>query len=218
MPLSTSEDILAHQRRRRRRIGVFAASLALTLGLAACGSEDVEDAATTTTEASGESTTTAEPTTTEGPDGGATGETVEITGVDYSFQGVPESVTPGTELTFTNASEGEVHELVAIRIDDDETRPLEELLGLPQEEAEQVTQFQGVAIALPGEDGMVVEGDLTLDEPGTYALLCFIKTGADPQAYRDLLAGPPPDGAGPPDIPGGPPHFTNGMVAELTVE
>lgn len=217
MPLSTSEGITAHRRHRWRRIGVFGASIALTLGLAACGSEDVDDAATTTTEASEESTTE-EPTTTESPDGGATGETVEITGVDYSFQGVPESVRAGTELTFTNASEGEVHELVAIRIDDDETRPLEELLGLPEEEAGEVTEFQGVSVALPGEDGMVVEGDLILEEPGTYALLCFIPTGADPQAYRDLLAGPPPEGEGPPDIPGGPPHFTNGMVAELTVE
>ena len=216
MPLPTSEDILAHRRRRRRRIGILAASVALTLGLAACGDDD-DDAATTTTEAP-EDSTTVQPTTTESTSGGASGETVEITGVDYTFQGVPETVSAGTELTFTNASEREVHELVAMRIDDDETRPLEELLGLPEEEAAQVTQFQGVAVALPGEDGMVVEGDLILDEPGTYALLCFIPTGADPQAYRDLMANPPSEGEGPPDIPGGPPHFTNGMVAELTVE
>lgn len=216
MFVPTKDDILTDRRRRSRRIGAIAAGLALTLGLAACGDDEDEDATATTTtettEAAGEPTTTA-------ASGGASGETVEITGVDYAFEGTPETVAAGTELTFTNASDREVHELVAIRIDDDETRPLEELLGLSEEESGEVTEFQGVAVALPEEDGMVVEGDLVLDEPGSYALLCFIPTGADPQVYRDLFANPPAEGEeGPPEIPGGPPHFTAGMVAELTVE
>lgn len=209
MPVPTKDDILTDRRRRSRRVGAVAAGLALTVGLAACGdSEDDEEAATSTTAVS------EEPTTTE-----ASGDTVAITGVDYAFEGVPETVAAGSELTFTNTSAGEVHELVAIRIDDDETRPLEELLGLSEEEAGQVTEFQGVSVALPEEDGVVVEGDLVLDDPGSYALLCFIPTGADPQVYRDLFANPPAEGEeGPPEVPGGPPHVTAGMVAELTVE
>jgi len=75
-----------------------------------------------------------------------------------------------------------------------------------------------VSIAFPGEEGMAVVGSPTLTEPGRYALICAIPTGADPQAYRDLFAAPPSDNEGPPDIPGGPPHFTQGMFAELTVE
>ncbi|HWH35362.1 MAG TPA: hypothetical protein VNT56_08610 [Acidimicrobiales bacterium] len=200
----------APPRRRRRAALPLAAGLALALGLAAC--DDDDDDTTTTTAATG-----AEGTTTTAA-GSATGDTVDITGVDYAFEGVPQSVPAGTTLAFTNGSEGEVHELVALRIDDDQNRPLEELLGLPDEEAEEVTEFQGVSVALPGEQGTVVEGDLTLDEPGTYALLCFIPTGADPAVYEEILANPPPEGEGPPDVPGGPPHFTQGMVAELTVE
>lgn len=37
------------------------------------------------------------------------------------------------ELTFTNDSNVEVHEMVAVRIADGEDRPLEELLALPED-------------------------------------------------------------------------------------
>ena len=193
------------KRSGRRRALPAVAMLALALGLTACGDDD-DSATTTTTETT---STSAE---------GAGGETTEITGVDYAYEGVPDSVEAGTTLSFTNGSEGnEVHELILLRVDDEETRPVEELVGLPQEEAMEVTQFQGVAVALPGEDGMVVEGELTVAEPGRYALVCFIPTGADPQVYRDLFASPTPP-EGPPDVEGGPPHVANGMYAELTVE
>ncbi|MGI8759078.1 MAG: hypothetical protein ACR2K0_07195 [Acidimicrobiales bacterium] len=196
---------------RRRRFAVPAAAvLTLTLGLAACGNDDDDEAATTTTVADQETTTTE-----------AGGETVDITAVDYEFQGVPDSVPAGTELSFTNGSDGEVHEIVLLRINDDETRSVEELAALPESESEALFT-QGppalVSIALPGEEGMAVVGSTTLTEPGRYALFCFIPTGADPQAYRDLFAAPPSDDEGPPDIPGGPPHVTQGMFAELIVK
>jgi hypothetical protein len=169
--------------------------LALMVLLAACGgsAEQAED----------------------GGDSTAGGETVEITAVDYEFEGVPETVETGTELTLSNESEGEVHEMVVVRIDDDETRPLEELLRIPEEEAQQVTSFAGVAVALPGEEGLTPEGPVVLDKPGRYAMLCFIPTGADPEAYEQALE----EGAEEaPEIEGGPPHFTHGMAAELVVE
>ncbi len=124
----------------------------------------------------------------------------------------------GSTIAFSNDSEGEVHEIVLFKLPDDEERPVSELLALPQEEVGMVTGAPvGVSLAFPGEDGMVVEGDLTVEDPGRYLMICAIPTGADPQAYRDVLAAPtPPDG--PPDVPGGPPHFTQGMVAELTVQ
>jgi hypothetical protein len=204
--------------RRRRRLAVPAAAvLTLTLGLAACGDGDDEDddAAAATTVTPREETTT-----TEGA-GGTGGETIEITGIDYEYQGVPESVPAGTELSFTNDSDGEVHEMVVFRIKEDETRTIEEIAALPEDEQQAVVEPGPpslVSIALPGEDGMAVVGSGALTEPGRYALACFIPTGADPQAYRDLFAAPPSDSEGPPDIPGGPPHITQGMFAELTVE
>lgn len=144
----------------------------------------------------------------------APGEPVVITGVDYAYQGVPDSVPAGTTLAFTNAAQGEAHELTVYRINDEETRPLAELVGLPNEESRDLISFVGVSIALPGEDGEVFEGDLTLAEPGRYALVCLVPTGVDPQAYVDYARAP--SDADPPA--GGPLHVALGMFAELPVE
>lgn len=104
--------------------------------------------------------------------------------------------------------------MVLVRINDDESRSVQELLALSPQEAMAVSETKGVSVAFPGEDGMVVEGSLTADEPGRYAALCFIPLGADPAG--EAAANPPTDG--PPELEGGPPHFTVGMVGELTVE
>lgn len=194
----------------RQRLPLFAA-LAASLVLAACGggAEEPTGAETGTgTEA-------------ESPDTGAApgGETVEVVGVNYAFEDVPEEVSAGTQLTFRNESEDEFHEVVVMRIDDDETRSIEELLQLPEEEAGQVAQFRGVLVAFPGENGVNPEDPqgepvISLDEPGRYALLCFIPTGADPEAFRQAIE----EGASEaPEVEGGPPHFTQGMAWELSV-
>ena len=140
---------------------------------------------------------------------------VTVTGYDYGYEGLPESVEVGTTLVFENESTVEVHELVAIRLPDEETRPVSELVQLPPEEL--ATFFPSVAavlIAPPGEDGFAVEGTGTLTEAGRYAIVCVIPTGADPGEY--LTAAADSEG-GPPDVAGGPPHIANGMFAELTV-
>lgn len=48
-------------------------------------------------------------------------------------------------------------------------------------------EFLGVSIALPGEDGIVVEGDTTVTEPGRYAIVCFIPVGTDPEEFAALF-------------------------------
>lgn len=150
---------------------------------------------------------------------GAAEGTVEITGEDYSFEDVPETVAPGTELTFTNASGVEAHEMVLVRITDGEERTLEELIELPEEETDDLIEFQGVLVAMPDEDGVnpEAEGDsITVTDPGRYAIVCFIPQGADPAALEEAMAaeeeGPPPD------MGDGPPHAALGMAAEFTVE
>lgn len=184
------------------RLRALAALLVLALGLTACGGDD-EPAEETTEGASEEA---------------AAGEEVEITGVDYAFQGAPTEATAGTKLTFVNGSEKEAHEMVLMRIADGEERSLEELLALPQEEAEQAAQFQGVAIAFPGEETVYPEGDTTLAEAGRYAIICFIPVGADVAKMKEAMAAQEEGGeGGPPDMGDGPPHFTQGMAAEITV-
>lgn len=189
---------LQHTRRLR---ALLALVLVSALGLAACGDDDETPAA------SGDPQETEDDETTTTTEAEEEGETLEVTGIEYEFQGLGDEVAPGTELTFTNGGK-EVHELVVMHIKDGETRPIEELLELPEEEVETVAEFVGVSVAAPGEDGEIMEGDLTVEDPGRYVALCFIPVGT-----TEMPEGPPQEEEG-----GGPPHFTQGMVQEFQVQ
>lgn len=124
-------------------------------------------------------------------------EQVDITAVDYEYQGIPQTLTAGTYgLVLTNEGQ-EWHEVIIAKKGDGVTESFEELLQLPEEEALQKVTNLGAAFAGPGS----VSGTVVDLEPGEYAALCFIPvgtTGLDVQAE-------------------GPPHFTEGMVHEFTV-
>ena len=181
------------------RLAAGALVALLAVGVSACGDDD-DDASDETT-----STEAAAP------------DSVEITAVDFAFEDVPDSVEAGTKLTLTNASTAELHELVAFKLPDGETRSSEEIAALPEEELGAL--FAGepatVLLAAPGGEQIDAVGDGTMTEPGNYVLFCAIPQGVDPDAY---LNAPPSDG--PPEVEGadGPPHFTLGMHADLTVE
>jgi hypothetical protein len=119
-------------------------------------------------------------------------ESADVTAVDYAFEGVPENMPAGpTSIALTNEG-NEEHEMVLFRRNDGETRPIEELLELPEAEVEQAVTFKNVTFASPGETGYLA-ADL---EAGSYVALCFIPVGGGEQ---------------------GPPHFTEGMVSEFEV-
>ena len=166
-----------------RRLGVAGAAAAMAVVAAACGGDD----------------------------------TKTVTGADYSFQNLPKEVDAGTEFKFTNSSTRELHEMVVIRIPDSETRPVADLVKLPESQQEAIfgsAEPAMVLLAPPGGGEMIkAVGDGKLTEKGRYAVVCFIPTGADPQAY---LNAPPSDG--PPNVPGGPPHAAQGMFGEITVK
>jgi hypothetical protein len=200
--------------RRTITVSLLAAGLAL---LPACGDDEDDGASDTTTTEEATSSTTEAP----DPEEPATDEpgVLEVELVDYAFEGLPESVPAGTRLTVTNSSEAELHELIAIRIPDEETRPVEELVELPDEELGAIFGEgppDTVLLAAPGGEQVDAVGDGTLSEPGRYVLACFIPTGVDPDAYLNA----PPSEEGPPQVPGadGPPHIAHGMWAELVVE
>jgi hypothetical protein len=186
--------------------------LALVLGgLAACGDDDATDADADA------------PEVTDGTDDGTDDEgaaagddVVEVEMADYEYIGLPGAVPTGTTLTVTNSSEAEIHELVAIRLPDDEDRPVPELLELPPEEQEVLASGPPamVLVAPPGGSQISVVGDGSLTDAGRYAIACFIPTGADPDEFMAAAA----ESDGPPDVAGGPPHFVQGMWAELIVE
>jgi hypothetical protein len=191
-------------RPRHRRAGATAL-LALAVALPiACSDDGGGDAADTTA--------------VEQPSGVADPSTIEVTLVDYGFEGLPEEVPAGTTLTVVNASDVEVHELVAILLPDGEERSAEELLALPEDE--QMALMGGrepATVLLAGPSGapmIAAVGDGTLAEPGRYLITCFIPTGADP---AEFMAAAAESQGGPPQVDGGPPHVTQGMYAELRV-
>lgn len=174
----------------------LAAVLFPAVVLAACGNDD-DDAATDVGEAD-----------------------VEVTAVDYGYEGLPTSVPAGTRFELMNDSKAEVHELVAIRLPDDELRPVEEIFQLPPEELDELLAAAPATalVAAPGDKATAVLGDGTLDEAGRYVFACFIPTGADPDEVMAAIEQFDPEaGEEPPELDGGPPHIAHGMFAEVVV-
>jgi hypothetical protein len=151
----------------------------------------------------------------------AVGEVVTVTAVDYGYRGVPATVRAGSRLELVNESRSEAHELAVIRLPDGERRPIERILELPEPEVAQVLPddaVEMVLVAAPDSRGRVLVGDGTLDRPGRYALLCFLPTGANPDAVMEALDDFDPATDGEPQLPeAGPPHVAHGMFAEVTV-
>jgi hypothetical protein len=145
-------------------------------------------------------------------------QTFTIEGVDYRYDGAPSTIPAGSRLSFDNTSSKELHELVVFRLPDDIDTPLAELVGQPPEQLE-ATLGAPVTVMLqpPGApEPIMAVGDGRLEEPGRYALMCFIPIGADPDEYMAAVA--EAEGGKPTGVAGGPPHFTAGMFAELIVE
>ena len=191
-----------------RRSAAFLAVGVLALGVTACGDDDD----TATADETPTTVADTEAPETEAPEGDAPeGETVVITAVDWGFEGLPESVPAGTKLSLSNEGE-EPHELVAMRIPDSETRPVSELIALPEGELMGIFgQGEPAAVILAAHGttdtpGAVV-GDGTLTEPGRYAIVCFLPVGSDDSILES--SGPPESDA--------PPHVSQGMFAELVV-
>jgi uncharacterized cupredoxin-like copper-binding protein len=127
-------------------------------------------------------------------------ESVDASGIDYGFQGIPTSVPAGVvSFEFTNDStHGEAHEFVVFKKNDGVTQSATELLQLPEEEAMTMASFTAATFAPPGESAYTV----TELEAGDYFVACFIPVGATEENQEGT----------------GPPHFMQGMVTEFSVE
>ncbi len=149
--------------------------------------------------------------------------TVEVTGVEYAYSGLPDTLPVGSTLTFTN--EGiELHELILIRIADDVTESFEEILAMSEEGTD---PMEAGLIEMVGEEpliaepGQTAEGSLTVDREGRYVALCFIPQGFVPETLAGFgVTEDMPEEEWPPEaqaIRANPPHVFAGMVQELTV-
>jgi hypothetical protein len=130
----------------------------------------------------------------------------EVSMADYSFQGLEDTYEAGP-VSFDVTNEGkEMHEFILLRKNDGVTETFDQLLELPQDQAEQKTTAVGSAFAEPGGTDYAV-AEL---EPGDYLAICFVPVGLTPEAAQAA------ETSG--TEPSGPPHFTEGMRAEFTVE
>ena len=132
---------------------------------------------------------------------------------DFHYGDLPDTVPVGTRIEVRNESRSEIHEFVALRLPDDDERPVDEIVA-----DDLATLLAGgppatVLLAPPGGEQIAAVGDGTLDAPGRYLIVCVIPTGADPDAYLTAAA----TSDGPPQVDGGAPHVANGMYAELIV-
>jgi hypothetical protein len=128
---------------------------------------------------------------------------IDVTATNYAFDGIPEEAEAGATLIRLQNDGTEYHEVALQRLVEGETRTLDELLALPEEE---------VGAAIAGEVGFVFAppglGSWTVVdlEAGRNVALCFIPVGATPEA---LQGGTLDETA--------PPHAMEGMVAETQV-
>jgi plastocyanin len=126
------------------------------------------------------------------PQGGgqpqAGSETVQVQAEDYKFGGVPGTL-PAGDVTFELENVGEEpHEFSLVRVKGDRT--VEELVSLPQQQAQRFIEQVGGTFAKPGEEGKPLQADLG---SGRYGYACFVTT-------KD-----------------GTPHAALGMYGEFTV-
>lgn len=182
-------------------IAALALSGALLVG--ACGGDSDASAETPAETAAPES----------GPADSGAAEVVEISMADFSYGGLPPELPAGARIEVTNTSEAEIHEFVAIRLEDGDDRPVEEIVESDLERLLTEQPPAAVLLAAPGGEQINAVGDGTLTEPGRYVVVCVIPTGADPAEYLQAAAA----SDGPPQVDGGAPHVANGMFAEVTV-
>ncbi len=119
-------------------------------------------------------------------------ERVDVTAIEYSFQGIPETL-PAGPVSFEFANEGkEPHEFALFALNENVTEPFAQILRLPERQAMTKGRPVGGTFAEPGGSEYLV-ADL---EPGRYGVACFVPVGGGEE---------------------GPPHATRGMFDEFTV-
>ena len=107
-----------------------------------------------------------------------------VTAQDYTFGGIPAEVPAGpTIVTFENIGQ-EAHEFIVVRINDDVTMTVEELLALPEEEVFTMITEVGGTFALPGGTNHTV---MELSA-GRHVALCFVPQGTTMEVIEAEMA------------------------------
>ena len=128
---------------------------------------------------------------------------IDVTATDHAFDGIPADVEGGKTLVRIANDGTEYHEVVLERVQQGETRSVEEILALPEQEEGDLLDYLGSAFAPPGSRNWTVV-DLAA---GRHVAMCFIPTGAT--TTEALQSGEADDTAES--------HAAQGMAADLQV-
>ena len=215
----------------RRRSGFAVVTLALSLLMGACAASERRAVETTdptvtttgstsatTTTSTTTTTTTAAPTTTTIAAPTTTIPEITVVATDYRYEGLPETVPVGTRVSLVNESSAEFHEMAIVKLNDSETRPVEELSQLPFEELHyrgiEIGSIRSVVFAMPESPQYTfVLGPPAFGGPGRYIVFCSILVGADPERARTAVERGPMH-----SVEGVPRHYEVGMMTEVIVE
>ena len=127
---------------------------------------------------------------------------IDVTATDHVFDGIPAEAEAGKTLVRITNDGTEYHEVVVERVQQGETRSLEEIVALPAQEEGDLLDYLGSAFAPPElRSWTVVELSA-----GGHAALCFIPIGA---TTPEAATGPIDDTT---QL-----HATQGMSAEMQV-
>ncbi len=119
---------------------------------------------------------------------------VKVNMVDYKFKGVPKTLSAG-RTTFVVRNTGTMdHMTVLVKIKPGAGKTLDDLLQMPEGEADQYIEFVG-SVDIDPQNAATTTASLTTKlTKGTYGLVCFAQDSDD-----------------------APPHFVQGMKASIKV-
>jgi hypothetical protein len=130
---------------------------------------------------------------------------VDVTGVEYEFQGLPETLPAGVvAFRFTDTG-AELHEMDVFRIKSRDS--LRKILGLSEKEASKKVEQVGNAFAEQNETTYLIAD---LSKPGRYGVVCHLPVGSTSEREAERRSGEHGEG--------GTPHWRKGMRAEITVQ
>jgi plastocyanin len=127
---------------------------------------------------------------------------IDVTGNEYSFEGLPSTAQAGTvAIRFTDTG-AELHELAIYRVKGKDS--VKKIVGLSEKEQRKKLEEIGGTFAVQGQTSYTIA---ELTKPGRYALICHLPVGStSEEAAREAEKDHPKS------------HAEEGMYATLTVE
>jgi hypothetical protein len=128
-------------------------------------------------------------------------QTVDVTGTEYEFIGLPKTVKPGPIAVKFSDVGAELHELAAFRLKTKDS--LKKVLGLSDKEQQKKVENVGGGFIVPGDTNYMV---IDLRKPGRYGVACFLPVGSTSAQEAESKS----------HEHGGTPHWKKGMYAAIT--